>query len=312
MAMLTKVARLLIAIGLLAGFTVGWASQLTGEQVITVCPQGPPACQFSRIQEATNVATDEAIILISPGLYIEREFLKISKNLSLVGSDPRSVRLLTSQVSIGWSAAVVNIQDLTILGDVSVFDRAQTTLSNVKVVGSIEVAPHGAEQPRTSRIILINVHVQESTFFALFVGPAAEAVVIGSELLGRLVASVGAKVWVSDTQIEIPTLSRYSRTGIEAYEGSDLALLRVKIFSVGHGVLARAAHLHIEESQLVATNGWGLALMIEACSLNLPSDATYEGLITGRNNEIIGARELGDVCPSELEFLKTPEGGQYP
>lgn len=317
MVTLAKATRLLMTLGLLWGFAVGWASQPTVGQVLTVCPQGPPACQFSKIQEAINAAADGAIIMIAPGLYIEREFLKISKDLSLLGSDPRSVRLLTSRVSIGWGAPVVNIQGLTILGDVSVFDGAKATLSNVKVVGSIDVAPHGAEQSRTSRIVLINVHVQEGTFFALLVGPAAEAVVIGSELLGRLIASVGAKVWLSDTQIELPMLSRYSRAGIEAYEGSALVLQRIRIFSVGHGVLARAARLHIEESQLVATNGWGLALLIEACGVNLPSDATYEGLITGRNNEIPGKEELGedalgDVCPPELKFLKTPEGGQYP
>jgi hypothetical protein len=352
MAMLTKVARLLIAIGLLAGFTVGWASQLTGEQVITVCPQGPPACQFSRIQEAINVATDEAVIMIAPGTYVEQGELKISKNIYVLGSGPGMTRIITDRVNVKGPAQVMisglAIQGLALYGALKVYE-AKVTLTNVDLVGDISVndIETAAEQPKPSQLILIDVHVLGS----LGLGPTAEAIVTTSELISSgsavfvtqnaqlkmsrsllrstdyyadgLVASGGAKVWLSDTQIEISFLpigpgEQEGPVGIVAREGSDVVLQRIKIFSTNHGILIEnKARLHIEASQVIAINGWGVSLVIEPCGVRLPPTAdpspqTFEGFVTGRNNEITGARELGDVCPSKLEFLKTPEGGQYP
>jgi hypothetical protein len=345
--MLTKVARLLIAIGLLAGFTVGWASQLTGEQVITVCPQGPQACQFSKIQEAINTAPDGSTILISPGTYIEQGELKISKNVNLLGSEPRFVQLIASRVSIEGLVQVL-VSGLTIFGAVSIY-QAQVTFAHVGVVGSIGVdrTETDTKPLQHSQVNLINVRVlwvTSNIHFALGIGPSAEVRVTRSEfvadssevvsVLGQLVmsnslirgiglttnglvAGSGAKAQLLDTQIEIPIASKgFIVGGVVAFEGSDLVLQRVKIFSIQHGVLAKNARLHLEESHLLSINGWGLALMVETCGMNLPLDKpppqTYEGLIIGRQNEITGARELGDVCPSELEFLKTSEGGQYP
>ncbi len=61
--------------------------------IITVCPQGPPACQFSKIQEAINAAADGAIIMIGPGIYTEN--ITITKSLTLQGSST-SVTILQS------------------------------------------------------------------------------------------------------------------------------------------------------------------------------------------------------------------------
>lgn len=350
MAILTKATGLLAAIGLLVGFTIDRASQPTGGQVLTVCPEGPPRCQFAKIQAAIDAATDGVTILISPGTYLEREVLKISKNVTLIGSEPRLVQLIIDQISIEEPAQVL-IQGLTIQGATNMYG-AQVMLANVDVVGSIDVGPQEeTEQPKTSRIALINVRVLGFGYkpYALRIGPATDAVVSGSEFVGNystviavvdaqlvmshsLIKSIahtnglmiagGAKVWLSDTRIDISMLQvgllGIILGGIVAFE-SNVVLQRVKVFSRHHGVLAKNARLHMEESQVVAVKGWGMALMIKACGVNLPLDAplsqTYEGLITGRNNEIPNNSEsggLGDVCPAELKFLKTPEGGQYP
>jgi hypothetical protein len=196
MAMLTKVARLLIAIGLLAGFTVGWASQLTGEQVITVCPQGPPACQFSRIQEAINVATDEAVIMIAPGTYVEQGELKISKNIYVLGSGPGMTRIITDRVNVKGPAQVMisglAIQGLALYGALKVYE-AKVTLTNVDLVGDIsvnEVAPAwGRAAQGPAELILIDVHVLGS----LGLGPTAEARVTTSELISSGSAVFGTQ-----------------------------------------------------------------------------------------------------------------------
>lgn len=351
-----KVLGLITVIGLVAITSITWASQSTG-QVITVCPSGPPACQFSKIQEALDAATDGATILIWPGMYIEREELKISKNVNLLGSEPQLVRLITDRVSVKGLVQVMisglAIQGLLSYGTLRVYG-AKVILANVNIMGSVFVNYNetDTEQPQPSQLTLIRVQILGSqTHTALFIGPDTEAIVSESELVSYergdgvfvggarlimshsliksthvygegLLASRGAKVWLSDTQIEIsapivPGSEREGPAGIVAYEDSDLVLQRIKIFSTSHGILVKNARLHIEASQIVAITGWGVSLVIEPCGVRLPpivdpSPQTFEGLVTGRQNEISGAREVGDVCPSELEFLKTPEGGQYP
>lgn len=307
-----SVIRLLTAISLVA--TITWANQPTRGQVLTVCPQGPPACQFSKIQDALDAAADGVTIVILPGVYIETEgALSIPKNVNLLGYDPQSVLLRTGFFIYG--NVHVSIQALTLVGSIVVGKSAQVTLANISVVGDIEVVSVAGktEQPQ-ARIIMVNVRISGGRHgpfsYALVVGPA-EALVIGSEFLDRLIAMDGAKVWLYGTQIEVTALNH---AGIEAYNGSDLVLQRVKIFSSdGHGVLVDNARLHIEESYLISTRGWGMVLAIEACDIKgYPLSKTFEGLITGRQNKISGAKELGDVCPSALEFLKSAEGGQYP
>lgn len=55
----------------------------------TVCPEGPPQCPFTRIQEAIDAAPDGSLIRIGPGSY--QENLQIKKTLSLVGAGPDQV-----------------------------------------------------------------------------------------------------------------------------------------------------------------------------------------------------------------------------
>lgn len=355
MKVFAKVLGSITVIGLAAATTITWASQPTGGQVITVCPQGPPACQFSKIQEAINAAADGAIIMIAPGIYREQGELKISKNIHMLGAGSSLIQVLTDLVNIEGPAQAM-ISGLTIQGlgpyrALRVYE-ATVTLASVDIVGNISVnaIETEAEQPKPSRLTLINVHVLGNwSPAALFIGSAVEAIVSESELVSfqsdvvvvpqnaqlimshslirstnaygeGLKAGRGAKVWLFDTQIEISTLlgNRTGPPAIVANEGSDLVLQRIKIFSTSHGVLAKNARLHMEASQVVAITGWGVSLVIEPCGVRLPpivdpSPQTFEGLVTGRQNEIIsGARELGDVCPSALEFLKTAEGGQYP
>jgi nitrous oxidase accessory protein NosD len=59
--------------------------------VWSVCPQGPPACSFSKIQEAIAAASPGDLIQIQSGTYSET--LLISKNLRVVGAGQDLVRL---------------------------------------------------------------------------------------------------------------------------------------------------------------------------------------------------------------------------
>jgi len=62
---------------------------------LTVCPEGPPACDFATIGEALEAAIPKALILIAPGTY--RESLTITKSVRLIATERGQVRLEVPQ-----------------------------------------------------------------------------------------------------------------------------------------------------------------------------------------------------------------------
>lgn len=105
---------------------------------LTVCPEGPPVCQFARIQQAIEAAPETPpvtdwqsppeipLIRIAPGLYKER--LIILKNIWLKGADRELVTIrqegkpqdpVTAFVAGSHYLAVV-LQNLSIEGEVKV------------------------------------------------------------------------------------------------------------------------------------------------------------------------------------------------
>ncbi len=103
--------------------------------IITVCPEGPPTCQFSKIQEAINAApedvgpyyTPKAEIHVAPGIY--QENLIILKNVILKGAgkdwvflrapadrDRSSYTAILVVSNIGVSGIVAHIEGFTIQG----------------------------------------------------------------------------------------------------------------------------------------------------------------------------------------------------
>lgn len=58
---------------------------------LTVCPEGPPQCDFSTLGEALEAAPPKALILLAPGTY--RESLTITKPVRLVAMEKGPVRL---------------------------------------------------------------------------------------------------------------------------------------------------------------------------------------------------------------------------
>ncbi len=115
---------------------------------LTVCPEGPPVCQFSKIQEAIEAAPETPpvttwqfppeipLIRIAPGLYEER--LVILKNVWLKGADHDSVTLrrpekLQDPVVVfvaGSHYSAMILQDVTIEGRVKVVGSTSGLFSN--------------------------------------------------------------------------------------------------------------------------------------------------------------------------------------
>ena len=77
----------MILIGLLLLVVASFsAAPQEDSQVFTVCPEGPPACQFQRIQDAINASPDGATIQVRPGIYRENLF-RWSPRILLIHND---------------------------------------------------------------------------------------------------------------------------------------------------------------------------------------------------------------------------------
>jgi nitrous oxidase accessory protein NosD len=74
--------------------------------LITVCPQGPPQCDFSSIQEAIDAARPGDMITVGPGTYEEN--LVIEKPLTLRGAGPDRTTVVGHIVD--WPSAVISIR----------------------------------------------------------------------------------------------------------------------------------------------------------------------------------------------------------
>ncbi|MGQ9733977.1 MAG: hypothetical protein ACUVQU_02855 [Candidatus Bipolaricaulia bacterium] len=113
---------------------------------LTVCPEGPPQCDFAAIQAAIEAAVPGAFILIYPGTY--RENLILDKSLSLAATesgqvriqgDPERETILTLQVDGEMN---VLLEGITIVGltDLAQASRGSATPSRgVEIQGQGEV-----------------------------------------------------------------------------------------------------------------------------------------------------------------------------
>jgi hypothetical protein len=77
------------------------------ELPLTVCPEGPPQCQFSTIGAAIDAASPYDLIQVYPGTY--RETLTISKSLRLVATEPE--RVVLQGAHTGEPTLTLQVQD---------------------------------------------------------------------------------------------------------------------------------------------------------------------------------------------------------
>ena len=110
----------ILALMVLASESYKAATQSDFKQVLTVCPEGPPQCDFAHIQEAVVAAQPGTILKIRPGLY--EEHILIDKSLQIVGEPNARVQIRGSTpgrpaIEVRPTAkAEVLLQGLTIQG----------------------------------------------------------------------------------------------------------------------------------------------------------------------------------------------------
>lgn len=171
--------------------SVGGEEKMSQEKaggVFTICPQGPPTCDFSKISEAIQAAESNYSLRIGPGTY--QENLLIDKNLQIAATEAGKVRI--QGVRPGWPTIIlqmrgelrVSLDGLVILGG----QAAQTArdcfnenlcipwgialdgegsilfvLSNSEVTRTI-ICPRGVGSPGKAQLIFLNSRISDGAW----------------------------------------------------------------------------------------------------------------------------------------------------
>lgn len=152
---------------------------------LTVCPEGPPQCDFAAIQAAIEAAVPGAFILIYPGTY--RENLILDKSLSLAATESGQVRIQGTQADGTTLTILVEgemnilLEGITILG---LTNPAEIPRGTATYTTGIKVKGEGA-----LNLSLVGVQIAHT-----FDGIECSSPVIGAEISlykSRLAANGG-------------------------------------------------------------------------------------------------------------------------
>jgi hypothetical protein len=110
------------------------AASAHASNTLTVCPAGPPECQFETVQAALVAAQTGDRILIAPGTYAAG--FTVAKNVSLIGSGESETTLSGGEVAVTIAADVtVEVTGLTISqgSDTGLVNRGTLTVTDSAV-----------------------------------------------------------------------------------------------------------------------------------------------------------------------------------
>ena len=324
---------------------LGWASLLT---VLLVPTQGldlsgaaqeAPCSQTvhtsARLQRAIDQVEAGAVLCLPAGRWLEN--LKIEKPLTLRGQGSEAsliqgrARKLPAIWVTGAFDGTVRLENLEVRGprlgmqcevpgrygicavNILVMQSARLSLEEVKLDGNYTVFTGldlqgqaqvdvrsstitranwwGIQAEQTSRLQLIDSVVSENET-GIGASDSASIDVIRSTITQNQHSLLQTGVWVDDSvQLGITesTISENGKTAV---------------------VIADAARVTLERNR-ITDNGWyGVYVYVTECSTK-GREYEFTGRILGRENEI-HSNGRGNFCPSELRFLTSPEGGEYP
>jgi len=132
---------------LLAVMTNFTARPQEASQTITVCPEGPPVCQFQRIQDAINASPDGATIEVGPGTYQENLFIFHSLKLIGAGPDRTEIRSLST----------VEGRDVILAYGGLTEEPIKVAIEGFKITGT----PRGGQAIRMQRVFNVSLRNNE-------------------------------------------------------------------------------------------------------------------------------------------------------
>jgi len=249
---------------------------------------------YPSIQEAIDAIAPGGTITVAPGTY-EAE-LTIWKPLTLqgAGKDKTVIKPLPNHlcrviVSITSEAKGVTLAGLSVTGSNGdgLFIYGKASLNGMQLSDNDE---NGIELGGSAQVTISESQISENGNDGIFMGSffqrsvsQAQATISSSQISGNgeigILMMGSSQATISDSQI-----SENSYAGIVMADSSQAKILKNRIFD---------------------NTRYGVALYQRPCF-----DTEFTGKVEGSANEI-HKNAKGDVCPAELKFLMTGEGGCY-
>jgi len=287
---------------------------------------------YSSLQEAIDAIAPGGTITLAPGTY--EEGLTIWKPLTIRGAGkeetvlkplPNPTRGLI--VSIIAGAKGVALEGLTITGragdglliygeaslkglqisgngdGIRMWDSSRATISDSEISGNgvdgIEMKSSQAE------IFSSTISGNDNGIFEML---GSQITISDSEISGN--DRYGIWMWgSSQAEISDSQISGNGDDGIWMYNSSQATISSSTISgNRKNGIrIEDSSQATIRGNKIFENKGYGVVLSQRPC---FDTDDKFKGKVEGSGNEIHDNGK-GDVCPEELEFLKTEEGGCY-
>ncbi len=317
-------------------------------QVITVCPQGPPTCQFSKIQEALDAAAEGGTVLIGPGLY--KENVQITKSLRLIGVSQEQVRIqaVDDQKPVFYVTSKapmqIYLQGLTLFREQLPDIKEPFTFippgTGVFIIGPIQTIMRQLTiTGQVSAVVIFSFPVEYDESLLRF---QPQAVLEEVELVrnGGAVAAVSAQVtivrsniaeneggFIGDSLYLTRSTVRKNRFwGIDlrssgygprymgALDDNDISENGVGVVLSAMSEAAAGSWLWMNGNKITRNQEYGIMILKKACPTSLPHPELALGKesafirIFGGSNEL-GENLKGDLCPPDYPW---PPGFRKP
>jgi len=282
--------------------------------VITISPQGPS------IQEAVDALPPGGTLVLRSGEY--EAGVTIARDLRLEAEEGARVVLRgrsTYAPAISLvSGGKVELKGLEVTGGLhGILLAADAQAKIVDCTVSSAKAGEGVLLWNTARAEITHSTISGNGSSGISLMHSAQLMLAASTvaengLVGILLYD-GAQAEISDSMI---SGNRYG--GIELWDSTQAIIADSTVSgSIEDGILLGSAAQATIDGNLISDNErYGVALYLQSCGFPY-GERAFRGRVSGKGNTIPGPEELDGnhedaVCPEELKFLASEEGGAYP
>ncbi len=257
-------------------------------EILVVCPEGPPACRFEKIEDAVQAAGPNDLISLRPGTY--QETLTIEKSVRLVAAEGGQVYIQGAQANDQPTITLKSQDELHVLLEgviikqgIRVSDQSIGSLTFTLVDSQITQSQQGFACSQTlhsqgsARFTVLNSRFSENDFGIYLDGCDFREMSLTLSQSTFLGNSAGVFV---------------TQAGSSGRITIDVAESR---FVAGGGL---TAHLNQDVSKLTVRNSWFLSNIVGLYSV--------AGMIEIRDSRFIGNRtgvQLGHPIASQKGFI---------
>ena len=245
-----------------------------------------PDDRYTSLQEAVDALLPGGELLLGPGNYTAG--LTIGKELAIKAGDGQAMLIAKSDA----------------LPVLSLVDGADLYLTGTTISGGAE----GLLISAGARAVLVACTISENTeginlSYSSWLEMAA-CNVTGNERSGAFIGGAG------QATITSCSISNNNGYGIAVADFAQVTITdSVVTRSGGDGgiILWGSCQAVLEGNQVIDNRGFGVAIFQRPCFMASPWG--FQGRISGKSN-VVADNLRGDMCPPELGFLSTAEGGE--